>query len=121
MAGDEVEVMKNNIVNNNSFGVGLIGLDLLFGAENKYDVDPIPQACWIHDNYYKDNGKNPAAIVVDSGFDGADLLWDVTGYDNSWDESEATKLPPILPAKDWTQLSRLANWRLWRLLTRVLG
>ena len=121
MAGDEVEVMRNKIVNNNSFGVGLIGLDLLFGAGNNYDVDPIPQACWIHDNYYKDNGKNPAGIVVDSGFDGADLLWDVTGYDNSWDEPEATKLPPILPAKDWTQLSRLANWRLWRLLTRVLG
>ena len=121
MAGDEVEVTKNTIINNDSFGIGLIGLDLLFGTENNYDVDPIPQACWIHNNSYENNGSNPAGIVVDSGFDGADLLWDVTGYDNSWDEAEATKLPPILPEKDWTNLSRLANWRLWRFLTRVLG
>ena len=121
MAGDEVEVTKNTIINNDSFGIGLIGLDLLFGTGNNYDVDPIPQACWIHNNSYENNGSNPAGIVVDSGFDGADLLWDVTGYDNSWDEAEATKLPPILPEKDWTNLSRLANWRLWRFLTRVLG
>jgi len=121
MAGDEVEVTKNTIINNDSFGIGLIGLDLLFGTGNNYDVDPIPQACWIHNNSYENNGSNPAGIVVDSGFDGADLLWDVTGYDNSWDDAEATKLPPILPEKDWTNLSRLANWRLWRFLTRVLG
>ena len=121
MAGDEVEVTKNTIINNDSFGIGLIGLDLLFGTGNNYDVDPIPQACWIHNNSYKNNGSNPAGIVVDSGFDGADLLWDVTGYNNSWDETMATKLPPILPKKDWSRLSRLANWRLWRFLTRVLG
>jgi parallel beta-helix repeat protein len=121
MAGDEVEVTKNTIINNDSFGIGLIGLDLLFGTGNNYDVDPIPQACWIHNNSYENNGSNPAGIVVDSGFDGADLLWDVTGYNNSWDETKATKLPPILPKKDWSRLSRLANWRLWRFLTRVLG
>ena len=121
MAGDEVEVTENRIENNNSFGVGLIGLDLLFGQGNNYDVDPIPQACWIHNNIYENNGSNPAGIVVESGFDGADLLWDVTGYDNSWDEDNATKLPPMLPEKDWNSLLRLANWRLWRFLTRVLG
>ena len=121
MAGDEVEVTENKIVNNNSFGVGLIGLDLLFGAGNSYDVDPIPQACWIHNNSYQNNGSDPAGIVVESGFDGADLLWDVTGYDNSWKEPKATKLPPTLPDRDWSKLSRLANWRIWRFLTRVLG
>ena len=121
MAGDEVEVTQNKIINNNSFGVGLIGLDLLFGTGNNYDVDPIPQACWIHNNSYENNGSDPAGIVVESGFEGSDLLWDVTGYDNSWSEPDATKLPPILPDKDWTRLSRLANWRLWRFLTRMLG
>ena len=121
MAGDEVEVTQNKIINNNSFGVGLIGLDLLFGTGNNYDVDPIPQACWIHNNSYENNGSNPAGIVVENGFDGADLLWDVTGYDNSWSEPDATKLPPTLPDRDWTRFSRLANWRLWRFLTRMLG
>ena len=121
MAGDEVEVTKNKIVNNNSFGVGLIGLDLLFGDGSKYDVDPIPQACWIYNNIYENNGKNPAGIVVESGFQGADLLWDVTGYDNSWHEPGASKLPFFLPDKDWSEISRLVNWRLWRFLTRMIG
>ena len=121
MAGDSVEVTGNEIINNNSFGIGLIGLDLLFGQGNTYDVDPIPESCWIHDNEYANNGSDPAGIVVESGFAGSDLLWDVTGYDNSWHEPDATKLPPMLPGKDWSRLSRLANWRLWRFLTRVLG
>jgi hypothetical protein len=121
MAGDEVEVTQNKIVNNNSFGIGLIGLDLLLGTGNSYDVDPIPQACWIHNNSYEANGSDPAGIVVESGFQGADLLWDVTGYDNSWHDPEASKLPPMLPGKDWSGFSRLANWRLWRFITRVIG
>jgi len=120
MAGDDVEVTENKIMNNNSFGVGLIGLDLLFGIGNKYDVDPIPQGCYIHNNIYKNNGNNPAGIVVESGFQGADILWDVTGYDNNWNEPNASKLPPILPKKDWSKLSRLFNWRLWRVITRVI-
>ena len=111
----------NRIINNNSFGIGLIGLDLLLGEGNKYDVDPIPQSCWIYNNIYEGNGSDPAGIVVESGFQGADLLWDVTGYDNSWDEPDASKLPPILPNKDWSEISRLANWRLWRFLTRMIG
>ena len=44
---------------------------------------------------------------------------DVTGYDNSWKEPKATKLPPTLPDRDWSKLSRLANWRIWRFLTRI--
>ena len=120
MAGDDVEVTENKIMNNNSFGVGLIGLDLLFGVGNKYDVDPIPQGCYIHNNIYKNNGNNPAGLVVESGFYGADILWDVTGYDNNWNEPNATKLPPMLPKKDWSKLSRLFNWRLWRVITRVI-
>ena len=121
MAGDEVEITQNKIINNNSFGVGLVGLDLLFGKGNKYDVDPIPQACWIHQNTYKNNGNNPDGIVVESGFQGADLLWDVTGYDNSWHEPEASKLPPLLPDKDWNRFYRFVNWRVWRLITGMVG
>ena len=121
MAGDEVDVTQNRIINNNSFGIGLIGLDLLIGEGNKYDVDPIPQSCWIYNNIYEGNGSDHAGIVVESGFQGDDLMWDVTGYDNSWDEPDASKLPPILPNKDWSEISRLANWRLWRFLTRMIG
>ena len=38
MAGDEVEVAKNTIINNDSFGIGLVGLDLLFGTGNNLSL-----------------------------------------------------------------------------------
>ena len=121
MAGDSVEVTGNRFHNNQSFGVSVIGLDLFFGKDFVYDVDPIPDACWLYNNDYRNNGYNPAKIVKDSGLDGADLLWDVTGYNNNWDEENVTSIPPILPNKDWSWLIRKTNYRVWRLLFNIFG
>ena len=121
MAGDSVEVAGNRFHDNQSFGASVIGLDLFFGSDFVYDVDPIPDACWLHDNEYRNNGYNPAKIVKESGLDGADLLWDVTGYNNNWDEQNVTSIPPTLPNKDWSWLARKTNYRLWRLLFNIVG
>jgi parallel beta-helix repeat protein len=121
MAGDSVEVTGNRFHDNQSFGASVIGLDLFFGNDFVYDVDPIPDACWLHDNEYRNNGYNPAKIVKESGLDGADLLWDVTGYNNNWDEQNVTSIPPTLPNKDWSWLARKTNYRVWRLLFNIVG
>ena len=121
MAGDSVEVTGNRFHDNQSFGASVIGLDLFFVNDFVYDVDPIPDACWLHDNEYINNGYNPAKIVKDSGLDGADLLWDITGYGNNWDEQNATSIPPTLPNKDWSWLVRKTNYRVWRLLFNIVG
>ena len=92
-----------------------------WGEGNKYDVDPIPEACWLHNNDFRNNGYNPAKIVKESGLDGADLLWDVTGYNNNWDEENVTSIPPTLPNRDWSWLSRKTNYRVWRLLFNIVG
>ena len=81
----------------------------------------MPERCWIHDNAMSDNGGAPAEIVTDAGFDGADLLWDLAGYDNSWDQPGASSLPYALPGKGWSGLRRRANDRLWRLLAALTG
>ncbi len=61
----------------------------------------------------------PAEAMVAAGYDGADLLWDLSGYDNSWDQPGASRLPYSLPGKEWSGLRRRANDRLWRLLAVV--
>jgi len=121
MAGDSVEVAGNRFHDNQSFGASVIGLDLFFGSDYVYDVDPIPDACWLHDNEYRNNGYNPAKIVKESGLDGADLLWDVTGFNNNWDEKNVTSIPPTLPNKGWSWLARKTNYRVWRLLFNIVG
>ncbi len=119
LAGDDVEVTGNEIRGNDSFGVALVGLDSQFGAGSQYDVDPTPERCWIHDNVMKGNGGAPAQTILDAGYDGADLLWDLSGDTNSWDQPGASRLPYALPGKQWSGLRRRANDRLWRLLAAV--
>ena len=55
MAGDSVEVTGNRFHDNQSFGASVIGLDLFFGEDFVYDVDPIPDACWLHNNDFRNN------------------------------------------------------------------
>ncbi|MEM7350766.1 MAG: parallel beta-helix domain-containing protein [Acidobacteriota bacterium] len=121
LASDEVEVADNEIRGNNSFGVAVVGLDSQFGAGSTYDVDPVPERCWIHDNVMADNGSAPSEVVTDAGYDGADLLWDLSGTDNSWDQPGASRMPYFLPGKQWSSWRRRANDRLWRLLIAVTG
>jgi parallel beta-helix repeat protein len=121
LAGDDVEVAGNEIRGNNSFGIAVAGLDSQFGKGSTYDLDPVPERCWIHDNVMTDNGGAPAAVLTDAGYDGADLLWDLSGTGNSWDQPGASRLPPGLPGSDWSGIRRRANDRLWRLLATVGG
>ncbi len=115
MAADEVEVAYNEISGNNSYGIGLVALNKR-PQKKQLDVDPIASGCWIHHNILKNNGKQPDSKLLQLGFSGADLLWDVTGYDNSWHQPGATSMPWILPNKSWPEMIRRANWRLWKAL-----
>jgi hypothetical protein len=114
-------VADNEIRGNDSFGVAVVGLDSQFGEGSTYDVDPTPERCWIHDNVMAENGGKPGPAILEAGYDGADLLWDLSGDSNSWDQPEASSLPYALPGKQWSTLRRRANDRLWRLLAAVTG
>lgn len=120
LAADEVEITQNDIRGNKSVGVAVIGLDALMGSSSQYDVDPFPEGNWIYENDLKGNGLDPDQKVLEAGLDGADLVWDLSGYDNSWDQPEATKLPYTLPGKDWPSLRRRFNHRLWKAVASAL-
>ncbi len=121
LAADDVEVAHNEIRDNLSVGIAVVGLDLLFQPSARYDVDPLPEGCWIHNNQMASNGTQPAGVIKEMGFAGVDLLWDLSGYDNSWNQPGATKMPALLPNKSWPDIARRANWRLWQTLKRAFG
>ncbi|HHZ98669.1 MAG TPA: hypothetical protein EYN68_03760 [Candidatus Marinimicrobia bacterium] len=119
MAADEVEVAYNEIRGNNTTGIGMVELDIVFGEGAIYDVDPLPDRNWIHDNILENNGLDPDPSVVELGLDGVDLLWDLSGAGNRWDQEASSKLPPLLPGSDWPDIARRANWRLWKVLSSL--
>ena len=119
MAADKVEVTQNKIQGNNSYGVAVVSLDIDSKKRISSDVNPIPQSCWIHENEMRNNGLDPDPSVLKLGFPGADLLWDLSGYDNSWDQPGASSMPPTLPNKSWPDIVRRANWRLWKILSSI--
>lgn len=122
LAGDEVEIRDNEIVGNDSFGVGVASLRLLFPhhlSGGRFDVDPYPDGVLVADNVLRDNGGKPAPMLADNGFPGADLLWDLSGEGNAWSQPDATSLPVILPGPEWGTLRRRANYRVWSLLSSL--
>jgi parallel beta-helix repeat protein len=121
MAADETEVTGNEIRDNASVGIAVVGLHQVFPKGTVFDVGAIPERNWIHDNVLVHNGFNPDPKVRAAGLPGADLLWDASGWDNLWREAGARAFPPFLPGPDWPWPVRRAYWRLLQLLVQLLG
>ena len=121
LAADEVEVAENEIRDNKSFGVSIANLHTTLSSAAGFDVDPVPERNRIHSNTFSNNGYDPDDKIRELGFGGADLLWDGSGFDNTWDEPNATSIPPSLPQTDWSGLRRRAHFRFWQSVIAVAG
>jgi parallel beta-helix repeat protein len=110
MAADETEVTGNEIRGNDCYGVAVFSLEMAFPQGTIFDVGPIPERNRVYNNVYCDNGRNPAGAVVRAGIAGADLIWDLSGWSNTWDEPLATASTPLLRA-GWPSFFRRAYWR----------
>jgi len=119
MAADNNEVTGNEIRGNDCYGVAVFSLEVAFEKGTAFDVGPVPENNWIHDNTYSDNGRNPAGALKRAGIKGADLVWDLSGSSNRWQEANATTSTPLLNAK-WPGFARRAYWRALQLLQTYL-
>jgi cytochrome c peroxidase len=119
MAADNTEVTGNEIRNNDCYGVAVFGLEVAFEKGTAFDVGPIPENNWIHGNTYSDNGHNPAGAIKRAGINGADLVWDLSGASNRWQETNATSSTPLLDGR-WPALARRAYWRAIMLAQKYL-
>jgi Cytochrome c peroxidase len=98
LAADNTEVYENEIVGNGTFGIMVIGLRQLFPAPTPLDVDPNPDGNRIYNNILRDNGKDPDEQLKRFGIPPVDLLWDMTGKGNTWNQPEGTRFPTTLPS-----------------------
>jgi cytochrome c peroxidase len=97
LAADNTEVYENEIVGNGTFGIMTIGLRQIFPAPTPLDVDPNPDGNRIYNNILRDNAKDPDERLKRFGVPPVDLLWDMTGKGNAWNQPDGTRFPPMLP------------------------
>lgn len=120
MTADNTEVFRNTIRGNSTAGIGLTSLYQVYPRGTVFDLGPIPEHNWIHDNTYENNGYSPQGEVAALGIPGADILWTGEGWTNSFDDPTANAFPPLLPGRDWPDPARRALWRLYDVLIQAL-
>jgi parallel beta-helix repeat protein len=119
MAADNTEVTANEIRGNDTYGVAVFSLEVAFPKGTAFDVGPTPENTFIHGNTYADNGRNPSEKMTSAGINGADLVWDLSGWSNKWQESNATSATPVLSAR-WPAFARRAEWRALQFMQKYL-
>jgi len=121
MGADRTEVAENEIRGNDSVGVAVVSLAIAFPPGATFDVGPVPEENLVHDNVLAENGSRPAPAVKEISGRGVDLLWDGSGWTNTWHQPGATRFPPLLPDRSWPDLFRKAWSRAISGLARMLG
>ena len=119
MAADNTEVTGNEIHGNDCYGVAVFSLEVAFEKGTAFDVGPVPENNWIHENSFSGNGSNPAGALKRAGIKGADLVWDLSGSSNRWREANATSSTPLLNDR-WPGFARRAYWRALQFLQTYL-
>ncbi len=120
LGADHVEVYNNTMRGNNSAGIAVFNLTVAFDPET-IDVGPTPENNWVHSNILENNGSKPDDMVANLGIPGADILWDVSGLGNTFDQPEASKFPPLMPTSAWpTPLYRI-YWHSLNLALKLIG
>ena len=115
LAADDTDVSENEIRDNHSFGVAVLGLDSLFPGQGPFDVGSFSDRTRVHGNTFAGNGSKPDKGVLEAGLKGADLLWDVLGASNVWNQPGATAAVPVLDER-WPAFLRRA---VFQVLTRL--
>jgi parallel beta-helix repeat protein len=117
LAADDTEVTENEIRDNHSFGVAVLGLESLFPGRGPFDVGAFSDRTRVHENRFEGNGLKADKAIAAAGLKGADLLWDVTGATNVWNEPGATTAVPILDER-WPAFARRAMFQVLSRLKR---
>jgi parallel beta-helix repeat protein len=115
LAADRSEVTGNEIRENRTAGVAVLNLRRLLPDRQAFNVGTVPEGNWIHGNAYAGNGGAPDPAA---GF-GADLLWDLSGWDNLWSERGASRVPQLLPGPDMPDFIRRGLWRVLTILRQL--
>jgi parallel beta-helix repeat protein len=120
MTADYTEVFNNTIRGNKSIGVALTSLYIIYPRDTVFDLGPLPEHNWIHDNIYENNGYDADPSLAEFGVPGADILWTGEGWSNSFDDPTASMFPPVLPSRSTPDPLKRALWRLYDVVISAL-
>lgn len=120
MTADNTEVFNNIIRGNQTFGVALTSLYILYDRDTEFDLGPLPENNWIHDNTFENNGYDAQGMVKELGIPGADIMWTGEGWNNAFDQPGVSMFPPLLPGRSWPDPAKRAIWRVYDLLIGLL-
>jgi cytochrome c peroxidase len=120
MTADNTEVFNNTIRNNQTAGLILTSLFIIYPRDTVFDLGPLPENNYIHDNIWENNGYSPQGYAAELGIPGADIFWTGEGWNNAFDEPTASKFPPLLPTRDWADPTKRTIWRVYDLFIQIL-
>ncbi len=120
LTADDTEVFHNTIQDNKSVGVGVTSLYIIYPRDTVFDLGPLPEHNWVHDNSYAHNGYDPDQALIDYGVPGADILWTGEGWSNSFDDPGASTFPPVLASRSTPDPLKRALWRTYDVLIRMV-
>ncbi|MCB8961577.1 MAG: right-handed parallel beta-helix repeat-containing protein [Ardenticatenales bacterium] len=121
LSSDHNEVYNNTVTGNKTSGIAIFNLEST-GMFNELDIDPTPEYNYVHNNVFDNNGYDPDAFVRDLGIPVGDVLWDGTGFGNTFNEPEAQgNFPPLLPGNGWPEAIQRVYHRALGLLLSLVG
>lgn len=119
-ASDENEIYNNTIRNHKTSGIALFNLSLIY-EEGEIDIGLNPENNNFYDNKYGNNGYAPAELAANMGIPTGDILWDGSGFGNTFDETQANAgFPPTLPTSNWPLALQKAYWQGLNVLIGVM-
>src|SRR5262249_12537486 len=86
-----------------------VGRPIAYQKGKTCDVGAIPEGNRIYNNKLAENGRNPGAAVKQLGAMNVDILWDGSGWDNSFEQSGVKTFPAMLPTNNWPDVFRRAD------------
>ncbi|MCC6804920.1 MAG: right-handed parallel beta-helix repeat-containing protein [Anaerolineae bacterium] len=120
LTADNTEVFNNTFRGNQSVGAAVTSLYIIYPRDTVFDLGPLPENNWIHDNVFENNGYAPDQSLIDFGVPGADILWTGEGWSNSFDQPGANTFPPVLPSRSTPDPLKRALWRTYDVLIGLL-
>jgi cytochrome c peroxidase len=113
MGADRTEVTGNEIRGNESFGLAVFSLAMVFPKSQLFDVGVVPEGNRFYGNTFADNGHKPHGVVKQMGLMNTDIFWDGSGWDNSFEQPGVKTFPAVLPTNGWPDLLRRSYARIF--------
>lgn len=117
---DYTQVTGNEIRDNRSAAIALVSLHTLFSDRATFDVGTEPENNRIYGNTLAHNAYDAHPAAKEFGFPAADIIWDGSGANNTFDQPGATSFPPTLPDSTWSPLAMNAYGKLLGILRKFL-